>query len=117
MENGDLLQEEQGEDGVEGLPDLLLFGACEVAGDGAKKDLRDQEADFSPSGAKAISRLNEITEGEPRFQQGGNLEEILRGTCFGKLSQMFLNFPVASTLARIASCTDRRFEFPSPLRG
>ena len=46
MENGDLLQEEQGEDGVEGLQDLLLFGACEVAGDGAKKDLRDQEADF-----------------------------------------------------------------------
>ena len=42
MENGDLCQEGREEDGVEGLPVLLLFGACEVAGGGAKKDLRDR---------------------------------------------------------------------------
>ena len=66
MENGNLRQEGRGEDGVEGLPVLLLFGAFEVAGGGAKKDLCDWEADFSLSGAKAILRLNEITEGEPR---------------------------------------------------
>ena len=66
MENGDLRQEGREEDDVEGLPVPLLFGAFEVAGGGAKKYLRDREANFSPSGAKAISRLNEITEGEPR---------------------------------------------------
>ena len=36
---------------------------------------------------------------------------------FGKLSQMLLNFSVAGTIARIASYTDPRFAFPSPLRG
>ena len=41
MENGDLRQEGQKEDGVEGLPVPLLFGTGEVAGSGAKKDLRD----------------------------------------------------------------------------
>ena len=68
MENGDLRQEGREEDGVEGLPVPLLFGAFEVAGGGAKKDLHDdREADFSLSGAKEISRLNDITEGEPRL--------------------------------------------------
>ena len=66
MENEDLRQEGREEDGVEGLPVTLLFGAFEVAGGGAKKGLGDQETNFSPSGAKAIPRLNEITEGEPR---------------------------------------------------
>ena len=42
MENGDLRQEGQEEDGVEGLPVPLLFGVCKVAGGGAKKDLRDR---------------------------------------------------------------------------
>ena len=42
MENGDLRQEGRDEDGVEGLTVPLLFGAFEVAGGGAKKDLRDR---------------------------------------------------------------------------
>ena len=42
MENGDLLQEGQEQNGIEGLPFPLVFRACEVAGGGAKKDLRDQ---------------------------------------------------------------------------
>ena len=46
MENGDLRQEGREEDGVEGLPVPLLFGAFEVAGGGAKKDLCDREANF-----------------------------------------------------------------------
>ena len=58
MENGDLRQEGREEDGFEGLPVPLLFGSFEVAGGGAKKGLRDREANFSPSGAKAILRLN-----------------------------------------------------------
>ena len=41
MDNGDLRNKGQEEEGVEGLPVQLLFGACEVAGGGAKKDLRD----------------------------------------------------------------------------
>ena len=67
MENGNFSQEGREEDGVEVLPVPLLFGAFEVVGGGAKKGLRDWEANFfSPSSAKAISRLNEITEGEAR---------------------------------------------------
>ena len=58
MENGNLYQEGREEYRVEGLPVPLLFGAFEVAGGGAKKGLRNREADFSPSGAKAILRLN-----------------------------------------------------------
>ena len=42
MENVDLHQEGQEEDGDEGLPVPLFFRACEVAGRGVKKDLRDQ---------------------------------------------------------------------------
>ena len=42
MENVDLHQEGWEEDGVEGLPVPLLFGEYEVAGNGAKKDLRDR---------------------------------------------------------------------------
>ena len=41
MDNGDLRQKGWEEDGVEGLPVPLLFGAGEVAGGGTKKDLRD----------------------------------------------------------------------------
>ena len=41
MENGDLHQERREENGVEGLPVLLLFQACKVAGGGAKKYLCD----------------------------------------------------------------------------
>ena len=41
MENGDLRQEGREEDGIEGLPVPLLFGACEVCGGGAKNDHRD----------------------------------------------------------------------------
>ena len=66
MENGDLCQEGREKYGVEGHPVLLLFGAFEVACGGAKKDLHDREANVTPLGAKAISRLNEITEGEAR---------------------------------------------------
>ena len=40
MENGNLRQEGREEDGVEGLPVPLLFGAFEVASGGAKKGLR-----------------------------------------------------------------------------
>ena len=46
MDNCDLRQEGQEEDGVEGLPVPLLFGAFEVTGGGAKKGLRDWEANF-----------------------------------------------------------------------
>ena len=67
MENGELHQEGREEDGVEGLPVPLIFGSFEVAGGGAKKGLRDREANFYPSGAKAISRLKEITEDEERL--------------------------------------------------
>ena len=46
MENGGLCQEGRKEDGVEGLPIPLLFCSFEVAGGGAKKALRDREANF-----------------------------------------------------------------------
>ena len=46
MENGGLCQEGRKKDGVEGLPVPLLFWCLEVAGGGAKKGLRDQEANF-----------------------------------------------------------------------
>ena len=46
MENGDLRQEGREEDVVERLPVPLIFGSFEVAGGGAKKGLRDWEANF-----------------------------------------------------------------------
>ena len=46
MENGGLCQEGRKEDGVEGLPVPLMFCSFEVAGSGAKKAVRDQEANF-----------------------------------------------------------------------
>ena len=46
MENGDLCQEGREEDGVEGLPVLLLFGSFDVASSGAKNGLRDWETNF-----------------------------------------------------------------------
>ena len=41
MGYGDLRQEGQEEDSVEGRPVTLIFRTREVAGSGAKKDLRD----------------------------------------------------------------------------
>ena len=57
MENGGLCQEGRKEDGVEGMPVLLLFCSFEVAGGGAKKALRDREANFLSFRIKAILRL------------------------------------------------------------
>ena len=83
MENGDLCQEGREEEGVEGLPVPLLFGSFEVAGGGAKKGLRDWEANFLSFRSKGDLKV----KGDHRrlckvANEGESLKSFSKGTYF-----------------------------------